>query len=169
MVSELVQQLVQHGEVRRGQLGIALQDLTPRLAEAFGIEQRHGAIVSQVISDSPAERAGLRPGDVIVSVNDKPLRGAAQLRNAVGLHRIGEVIELGIIRDGRPRTLRLKVAEATETASSTANGGQVDRRLAGAQLRDLDASHPLYGRLRGLLVSTLERGSPAWGNGIREG
>jgi len=169
MVSELVEQLVQHGEVRRGQLGIALQDLTPRLAEAFGLEQRHGAIVSQVISDSPAERAGLRPGDVIVSVNDKPLRGAAQLRNAVGLHRIGEVIELGIIRDGRPRTLRLKVAETTETASSTANGGQVDRRLAGAQLRDLDASHPLYGRVRGLLVSTLERGSPAWGNNIREG
>ena len=169
MVSELVEQLVQHGEVRRGQLGIALQDLTPQLAEAFGLDQRRGAVVSQVIADSPAERAGLHPGDVIVAVNGKPLRGASQLRNAVGLHRIGEVIELGIVRDGRPRTLRLEVAEAAQASVSLVDGGDIDPRLAGARLRDLDASHPLHGRIRGVLVSEAERGSPAWGNGIRQG
>ncbi len=169
MVSELVEQLVQHGEVRRGQLGIALQDLTPQLAEAFGLEQRRGAVVSQVIADSPAERAGLRPGDAIVAVNGKPLRSASQLRNAVGLHRIGEVIELGIVRDGRPRTLQLEVAEATQASVSLVDGDTIDRRLAGARLRDLDPTHPLYGRVRGVLVSEVERNGPAWGNGIREG
>ena len=166
MVRELVAQLVEHGEVRRGQLGIVLQDLTPQLAEAFSIANGGGAVVSQVLDGSPAERAGLRPGDVIVEVNGKPLRGASQLRNTVGLHRIGEVIRLEIIRDGSPRSLRLEVAAPTTTHL---DGAEVDPRLAGARFSDLDPAHPLYGRITGVLVSALERGSPAWRSGVREG
>ena len=166
MVRELVAQLVEHGEVRRGQLGIVLQDLTPQLAEAFGIANGAGAVVSQVLDGSPAERAGLRPGDVIVEVNGKPLRGASQLRNTVGLHRIGEVIQLEIVRDGSPRSLRLEVAAPTTTHL---DGAEVDPRLAGARFSDLDPAHPLYGRITGVLVSALERGSPAWRSGVREG
>jgi serine protease Do/serine protease DegQ len=166
MASELVEQLVQHGEVRRGQLGIALQDLTPQLAEAFGLDHRRGAVVSQVVPGSPAERAGLRPGDVVVGVNGKPLRGVAQLRNVVGLHRIGETIRLDVVRDGQPLTLRLEVAAVTMTE---VRGKDVDRRLEGAVLGDLDPGHPLYGSQAGVLVSELERGSPAWGNGLRKG
>jgi serine protease Do/serine protease DegQ len=166
MVRELVAQLVEHGEVRRGQLGIVLQDLTPQLAEAFGIANGGGAVVSQVLDGSPAERAGLQPGDVIVAVNDKPLRGSSQLRNTVGLHRIGEVIRLEIIRDGSPRSLRLEVAAPTTTHLE---GAEVDPRLAGARFSDLGPGHPLYGRINGVLVGTLERGSPAWSSGVREG
>ncbi len=166
MVRELVAQLVEHGEVRRGQLGIVLQDLTPQLAEAFGIARVRGAVVTQVLDGSPAERAGLRPGDVIVAVNGKPLRGASQLRNTVGLHRIGEAIRLGIVRDGRERTLHLEVAAATV---QHLDGREVDPRLAGARFSDLGPDHPLHGRIEGVLVSTLERGSPAWNSGVREG
>jgi serine protease Do/serine protease DegQ len=166
MANELVEQLVQHGEVRRGQLGIALQDLTPQLAEAFGLDHRRGAVVSQVVPGSPAERAGLRPGDVVVGVNGKLLRGVAQLRNVVGLHRIGETIRLDVVRDGAPLTLRLEVAAVTV---AEVRGKDVDRRLEGAVLGDLDPGHPLYGSQAGVLISELERGSPAWGNGLRKG
>ena len=119
-----------------------------------------------MLDGSPAERAGLRPGDVIVEVNGKPLRGASQLRNTVGLHRIGEVIQLEIVRDGSPRSLRLEVAAPTTTHL---DGAEVDPRLAGARFSDLDPAHPLYGRITGVLVSALERGSPAWRSGVREG
>ena len=166
MAHELVQQIVQHGEVQRGQLGITLQDLTPALAEAFGLERRRGAVISQVLPGSPAEHAGTQPGDVVVAVNGKPLRGSAQLRNVVGLHRIGEVITLDVIRDGRPLALRLEVAVM---ASAEVDGAGVDPRLAGALLGDLGPDHPLHGRQPGILVRALERGSPAWQNGLREG
>ncbi len=166
MVRELVAQLVEHGEVRRGQLGITLQDLTPQLADAFGIANGGGAVVSQVRDGSPAERAGLRPGDVIVAVNGRPLRSAAQLRNIVGLHRIGEAIRLEIVRDGTPRELRLEVAEPDRVAL---DGETIDPRLAGARFADLEPGHALHGRVSGVLVSALERGSPAWSSGLREG
>jgi serine protease Do/serine protease DegQ len=166
MVRELVDQLVEHGEVKRGQLGITLQDLTPQLADAFGIANGGGAIVSQVLDDSPAERAGLRPGDVIVAVKGRPLRGASQLRNIVGLQRIGEAVQLEVVRDGSQRSLRLEI-EAPRSAHL--DGGAVDPRLAGAQFSDLDPGHPLHGRVAGVRVGALERGSPAWSSGLREG
>ncbi|MDX1593195.1 MAG: Do family serine endopeptidase, partial [Gammaproteobacteria bacterium] len=157
MVRELVAQLVEHGEVRRGHLGVVLQDLTPRLAEAFGIETTRGAVVSEVADGSPAQRAGLRPGDVIVTVDGVPLRGVAQLRNIVGLRRIGETVELGILRDGRPLALTLEIAEPV---IGHLEGAGVDPRLAGARFSDLGPDHPLRGRVEGVLVSDVEHGSP---------
>ncbi|HEY5719885.1 MAG TPA: DegQ family serine endoprotease [Gammaproteobacteria bacterium] len=166
MAHELMAQILQHGEVRRGQLGIALQDLTPQLAEAFGIDQRRGAVVAQVVAGSPAAKAGLEAGDVIVAINGRALRSSAQLRNVVGLQRIGEQVELGILRDGKPRTVQIEVAAV---AVSESEGGALHPRFAGATLSDLGEEHPLYGRLQGVLVSRVERGSAAWLTGLRRG
>jgi len=166
MARDLMDQLVRHGEVRRGRLGVTLQDLTPQLAEAFGIERRRGAVVAQVASGSPADRAGLRPGDIIVEVDGKTLRGSAQLRNIVGLQRIGEHVELGILRDGKPRKVRIEVgASEIERAA----GKKIHPRFHGATLSDLGEDHPLHGRIQGVLVSEIRRNSPAWKTGLRPG
>lgn len=110
MVKQIMRQLVKHGGVRRGRLGVTIQDLSGDLARAFGIPRNQGAVISQVLPGSAAARAGLRVGDVVLAVNGKPVRGAGALRNAVGLLRVGERIRLDIVRDGRRMTVTAKVS-----------------------------------------------------------
>ncbi len=110
MARAIAEQLVQYGEVRRGRLGIGIQDLTPELAGAFHIRPTRGAVVAQVVPGSAAERAGLRVGDVIVRVNGRPVRDASQLRNEVGLLRVGSRVELEVMRDGKSLRLSTEVA-----------------------------------------------------------
>jgi Do/DeqQ family serine protease len=106
MVSRLMEQIVAHGAVRRGQLGVSVQDLTPELASAFNIPvQQGGAVIAQVMPRSTAARAGLREGDVVLRVNDRPIRDGSALRNAVGLLEVGASVRLDILRDGKPLTI----------------------------------------------------------------
>lgn len=166
MVRQITEQLVEYGEVRRGFLGAQLQDLDPDLAEAFGIKARKGAVLVNVIEDSPADKAGLQPGDVVVAANGTPVDNAADLRNQVGLKRIGDRVKLRIIREGRQRTVTATVAER-ETASipSTIH----NERLAGATFGDLPEQSRAYGRIRGVMVYEVENGSRVWSAGLREG
>src|SRR3546814_8818042 len=82
MVEYAVNQIVEHGEVRRGRLGVMIQDLTPEIAQALGVDQRGGAVIARVVPDTPAEEAGIQPGDVVVSVNGEPVETSSQLRLA---------------------------------------------------------------------------------------
>ena len=111
MAQGVMAQIVKHGAVRRGQLGVAAQDLNPDLAQAFGMQPYSGAAVVQVMPGSPADRAGLREGDVITTINGRPVRGSSELRNAVGLLRVGSRVTLEIVRQGRTRTLQAVLAE----------------------------------------------------------
>ena len=97
---QVMEQLAQHGEVKRGQLGVQLQDLDPDLAEAFDLNQQEGAVVVNVVEGSPAAKAGLKAGDVVVAVNGRPVRNASDLRNRVGLLRIGDKVTLEVLRKG---------------------------------------------------------------------
>jgi Do/DeqQ family serine protease len=99
MVQQVVQHLVQFGEVQRGSLGIRIQELTPQLASALGLENSHkGAVVTEIAVDSPAEKAGLQPADVIVAINNQPVNRVSEVRNRVGLLRIGEKVALTVLR-----------------------------------------------------------------------
>ena len=109
MARQIMDQIVTYGEVRRGQLGVAIQDLTPELAKGLKTKARNGAVVAQVMAGSAAETAGLQRGDVIVKINGVPVRNAAHLRNEIGLARVGEAVELRIDRAGEARTLTAKV------------------------------------------------------------
>jgi len=111
MVRQIMAQLVRYGQVKRGQLGVWAQDLSPDLAEAFGITNNRGAVIAQVIPDSAADRAGVKAGDVIVAIDGKPIRNAAGLRNAIGLLNIGERIRLDLLRDGKPLTIRVRITD----------------------------------------------------------
>lgn len=102
MIASIQQQLIRYGEVRRGRLGVYIQDLSPELVAALGLANvSGGAVVSQVISGSPAERSGVRPGDVITGVNEASVRNVADLRNDIGLYRPGERVRLELLRDGQ--------------------------------------------------------------------
>jgi serine protease DegQ len=166
MAREVMNQLLEFGEVQRGRLGIIIQDMTPSLAEALDLDVAAGAVVTQVEPDSPAEQAGLAPGDVIVEFNGEMVEGSADLRNRVGLVRLGSSAELTYVRDGRRETVEATIGRSTGLA---AEGGQTIERLRGAEFRALDPNHPQYGRVQGVLVAEVDQGSPAARNGLRAG
>ncbi|MFQ5772877.1 MAG: Do family serine endopeptidase [Kiloniellaceae bacterium] len=109
MARQIMEQIVAYGTVRRGQLGVVVQDLTPDLAEAFKLESARGTIVAQVVPGSSADKAGLERGDVIVAVDGAPVRNAAHLRNRIGLLRQGETVELKIVRNAKTMRITAKI------------------------------------------------------------
>jgi len=165
MVNKIMTQLIEHGEIRRGRLGVYIQDLTPDLARAFNIKKHKGAVVSRVAPGSSAEKAGINEGDIIVSLNDKTIKNASGLRNTVGLLPIGEKIELGVLRDGKLRTIKAVIGEPQAEKKKAAS---LHKRLDGAVLGELEENHPLFGKIEGVIVVDIKQGSPAWVSGLRK-
>jgi len=115
MARYVMNELIENGTVRRGALGVSINTVTPEIASARALETSRGAVVQSVGAGTPAAKAGLRRDDVIVSVNDAPVRDAGSLRAAIGLHRPGERVRIGIIRDGAPLSVEATLGEAEET------------------------------------------------------
>jgi serine protease Do/serine protease DegQ len=165
MARLITQQLVEYGEVRRGYLGITAQDLTPELAQAFGAGSvKGGAVVVKVTEGSPAERSGVRSGDIIAAINSRDVRDAADLRNRVGLMRIGEDVKLDIMRDNHPVAISVVIAEPV---LARLKGDDLHPRLAGAIFGQVSEIAP--NRDQGVVVLEVESGSPAWRGGLRPG
>jgi Do/DeqQ family serine protease len=116
MARQVMDQLISYGEIKRGRIGVVIQDLTPDLAQATGTRHTQGAVVARVEPGSPAERAGLRTNDLVVAINGVPMRSGTELRNRVGLSRIGEEVELTIERGGTERNVTVRIEQATTTA-----------------------------------------------------
>lgn len=110
LARETLQQLVKYGEVRRGYLGITMQDLTPSLAQALKLSSVRGSLIRGIVQNSPAHRAGLQVGDVIVQFNDRKIQESDDLRNAIGITKAGTSARLVIIRKGRERILSARIA-----------------------------------------------------------
>lgn len=160
MVLGLTRQIVEFGEVRRGRLGVVIQDLTRDLAEAFGIDTEHGAVIAQVMPDSAAADAGLKEADVITAVNERPVKGATDLRNIIGLSRSDEEVEIEYFRNRQQMTVRVKLRPA-EVAIGL--GEKISQHLTGATLADSED-----GELAGVRVTEVEARSPAWKAGLRK-
>jgi Do/DeqQ family serine protease len=166
MAKDIMAQLVQYGEVRRGRLGVYIQDVTPELAKAFDIENiKKGAVVAQVVKGSAADKAGLKVGDVIVAVNDKPVEDSTDLRNKIGLMRVGQSLTLDIIRDGSRQTIKATIAEPEEDKMAAS---KISDQLSGAVLGTIQEDHPLYGRVEGVQVLSVDEDSDAWNAGLRK-
>ena len=112
MARSVMQQLVAYGEVKRGRIGIELQDLTPDIAEALGVDVLGGAVVGRVEPGSPARRAGLQPGDVIIEIDGSPVRNSSDIRNRVGLTPVGDTLRLTILRHGDKSMVDVKIESA---------------------------------------------------------
>jgi len=116
MARKVMDQLIRFGEVKRGRIGVAIQDLTPDLAQAMSTAHTTGAVIARVDSGSPAEKAGLHSGDLVVAVNGVAVRSGTQLRNIIGLTRIGDDVELTVDRKGAERKVAVHVDPAGPTA-----------------------------------------------------
>ena len=162
MARSVMAQIIRYGEVRRGRFGASGQDVTPELAQAMGLASGDGVVIVDVAEESPAARAGLRRGDVVTHVNGRRVRSAADLRNQVGLTPIGEDVEMRILRGREERTLRATIEAVT---AGSGRGGQAVSELAGAAVADYKRN----GRLQAVAVVRVERNSPAWGLGLRDG
>jgi Do/DeqQ family serine protease len=116
MARQVMDQLIRYGEIKRGRIGVAIQDLTPDLAQALGTRYTQGAVIARVEPGSPAERAGLRTNDLVVAINGAPMRSGTELRNRVGLSRIGDEVELTVERGGSERNVTVRIEQVTSTA-----------------------------------------------------
>jgi Do/DeqQ family serine protease len=118
MARRVMDQIVRYGEVKRGRIGVAIQDLTPELAQAMNSRQTNGAVIARVESGSPAEQAGLKTGDLVVAVNGTAVHSGTQLRNMIGLARIGDQVTLTVDRRGSEYTLPVRIDPAGTAATA---------------------------------------------------
>ncbi len=160
---QVTEQLVESGEVKRSYLGVSMQDINPALAEAFGLKSRQGAIISRIIEDSPAEKAGLQVGDIVLSSDGRRIKSAADLRNRIGLLPIGETTEFDVLRDGRQMKFTVTVEESRLSGNAPRPYNEL---LTGVTVSDIEFGSPYYGRVEGVIVSGVDRGTPAWRSGL---
>lgn len=165
LASSVMKQLLAFGKVRRGNLGVEVQDITPRIAKALGLKDTNGAVVTGVTGGSPADGAGLQTGDVLTAIDGKPVRSAQEVRNTEGLLPLGSKVKLSVQREGAPRDVTASI-EAMKLAS--VEGGKVDRRLAGVTLTDLTPEQKQQG-LYGVALSGVQTNSTAYQAGLRDG
>ncbi|MFT5887235.1 MAG: Do/DeqQ family serine protease [Zhongshania sp.] len=137
MARASIEQILEHGEVRRAQLGVVIQDLSSELAEAFNLDKhQRGAVIAEVQDKSAADRAGMKAGDVVIEVDGKEVSSSAQLRNAVGLRRIGDKVSVTVLRDGKHKILMAKLAENKPPRVAASENSAVNDLLKGVTLRD---------------------------------
>ena len=161
MVRELTNQIIEFGEVRRGMLGVIMQNLTPDLARAFGLDVHQGVVISQVVEKSAASKAGLQAGDVVADINGVPVKSASAMRNMVGLMRVGTRMDITVIRDGNKKKLTAYIEDEVEQVIA---GEKINQKLSGAKIESHDEGGNQY-----LVVSDVLRGSPAWNARMRKG
>lgn len=167
MIKAMLPTLIKGGQITRGMLGVVIQDVTQDLAAQFHLPAAEGALVSQVNRNSPAEKAGLKPGDVIVSFGGKEVHDTRQLRNLVSATLPGTSVTLGIIRNGTKQTVDVTIGKlSAETVATTKPTGKAADRLAALGLGiqaltpDLAKQFNLQGE-KGVLIVSVEPGSPA--------
>ena len=157
LINEVMGQLIAHGKVERGSLGVQTQAITGRMAQLLGLKSADGIVITSVSPGSAAEHAGLQPGDVLSTLNGKPLHSQQQLLNAEGLLPLGSTLKLGVLRQGQ-----LREVSATLTAEKLASldGGQLDPRLSGVRFSELDQAMRSRG-IRGVAITEVQPGSRA--------
>jgi len=154
MAQTLALQLIQFGEIKRGLLGIRGMEMTADIAKAFNLNVQRGAFVSEVLPGSGSAKAGIKSGDVITSLNGKPLNSFAELRSRIATTEPGSKVKLGLLRDGKPQEVEVTLDKST---SSTASAQLIIPALEGATLSDGQAKNGS----KGVVISEVEKGSPA--------
>jgi serine protease Do len=172
LAKSLIPQLVTTGEVSRGYLGVSIQSITPELAKALNLAERQGALVAEVMPDSPAAKAGIRQGDVIVSFNGATVKDSRDLPSVVAKTPVGEQVTLTLRRDGKTQQMPVTVAKLPSEKGVTQESSQAGPSQWGLQLQEMT---PQMGRQHGLaaesgvMVVGVQPGSPAERAGLQGG
>lgn len=159
MAMNLAQQLIEFGEVKRGQLGIKGTEMTADMAKAFNVDVQRGAFVNEVLPQSAAAKAGIKAGDIITSLNDKPIASFAELRVKIGTTPPGQDVKVGLLREGKVVTVSVKLDTSTQTATKVVNPA-----LEGASLSDGATAEGT----KGVKVDAVEKGTPAAQFGLQK-
>ena len=165
MALTVAHQILDYGSVRRGLFGASVQDLTPDLSAALDIKLLRGAVIADVEPDSAAERAGLRPGDIVTAVDGQPVRSGADLRNRVGLLRAGTQVELDVLRGDKHHRLKGRIEDPY---ANFVQGETLAPELEGALVGEAMKTTRL-GHAPVVMIGPLRPDSPAWDAGLREG
>jgi Do/DeqQ family serine protease len=165
LASQVMGQLLKFGKVRRGTLGLEVQDVTARVAKALGVPAGQGAVVTSVAPGTPADVAGVQVGDVVDTLDGKAVRSAQDVRNAEGLLPLDASVKLSISRGEQTRQVSAKI-EPEKLAS--VEGSAIDPRLAGVVFSDLAGDQRNDGAF-GVAITSVKKGSPAGEAGLQAG
>jgi serine protease Do len=169
MAKELLPQLKEKGKVTRGWLGVMIQHVTPELAESFGLAKEKGALVGDVVKDSPAEAAGIKRGDIILKYNGKDVDRMNDLSRMVAATPVGKEVELLLLREGKEMALRVRIGEMKEEAEALTEKGEKD---LGMNVQEITPEIAKYFSLEdtpGVIVTNVEPDSAAADAGITKG
>jgi Do/DeqQ family serine protease len=176
LARNVMDQIVEHGSVQRAYLGVTIQEVTPAIAKAIGLNSPEGALVNNVEPNSPASRAGLQSGDVILSLNGTPVNESNQLRMNVAMLNPGQTVHLKVYRDGQTRDVTANVealpGKVERAGRDNGNNGG-EQALEGVSVQPLDAATArqagLPANTRGVIVTEVDPASPAAAAGLKEG
>ena len=165
---QVMEQIVEFGEVKRGYLGVFIQDINQDLADAFGLQRPDGALITRILEDSPAEETGLREGDVVLSINGETISDSNSLRTRIGLMRPGQKIVMEVWRsDSKKKKLfTLRVGDQAVHSGKFSSSDNDNPLLAGLSIEDLESDNPAAS---GVQVVEVETGTPMWRSGLRKG
>ena len=173
MAKNIEQQLLQHGKVTRGWLGVMIQNVNKDLAKSFNLKSTHGVLISEVTAKSPAEKAGIKQGDVVVAIDGKPVDNVAELRNTIAMTSPGTRLVLTVIRDGEKYSIPVAIGEQpAEFAQAGKHAGNSPLADMGLSLQDLTpelAGQFGYEKNQGVLIAEVKPDSPAGLVGLQAG
>ncbi|MYF91596.1 MAG: Do family serine endopeptidase [Gemmatimonadetes bacterium] len=175
LVKDVVEQLVEHGEVRRGLLGVKIANLDQLVAETMGLDRNHGVVIDEVTSGGAADKAGVKVGDIVLAIDGQPMRNSTELRDRIGRTAPGTEVELLVLRDGKEKRIKVELELRTEEALASGrsrDNAEAEQEVLGLKVREL--TDELARRLRyededGVVVARVERGSEASRRGLRRG
>jgi serine protease Do len=176
MALKIKDQLIEFGEVRRGRIGAYIQELNPELASKLGLKDAEGVLISDVVPKSPADRGGLKAGDVVLELNNTRIKSAAMFRNRISLTEPKSIVKLKISRDAKEKTIKLKIGalegDHEELKTAKAQREPTSEDEYGLEIQEIDRSMRAKLKLRGrsgVLIADVRQGSPADEAGLRAG
>ena len=176
MVTGIMDQLIAYGEVHRGRIGVGIQNITTELMEAMNLKSQNGALVSQVTEGSPADKAGLKVGDVITGFNGRDILDADDIRNAVGFVEPGQKARISYLRNGKTYSTRIGVEKKPDEVEAARPDEDLDEDTSpasfdafdGASFGNIPDSLDPRGGDEGVIITRIKRGSDAWESGLRK-
>jgi serine protease Do len=170
MVKDVLEDLKTEGKIKRGWLGLMIQRITPNLAKSFGLKENKGALVAEVVEEGPADKAGVKRGDVIISFKGKEIREYTDLSRFAGLTRPGTKVEIELVRDGKKMEINVKLGEFEESGKGRL--AAKEESALGMTLQDITpelAKHFDLSNIEGILVTDVKADGPAEKAGIQRG